>query len=389
MLIPLFARDPRLLGVLGLDRSVTQVQKAIAMFEAHGIPMVATTLSADGIGAGDTYYFQMSQSNSQEAALMLRYIRDVVPAYFAQPRKVYNSGGKIRATRILIYRPSSPDPNDPSSPDPNDLYISTLVRDLQREAPRFTGLPPPRITSQLGNSLCGPSTVDVYAGRHDMPPGNNYDTFTQFLQTIASDCAATDEPFIIADDGVTRFIADPAKRDQPGLGNAAVSYVTKGIAIMRTGAACLSKVTAAKVHGGLQEFCQTYADIVNGLSGLPEQQGQQITFLWTGERVGLAYDVARLFFQAELNYEGSNNKPVTRAAIPGEFETHPYHGVTGSLSFTANSHITADTPQGMPLTIVRIQLSSPTAVPTCEYPGEGGHPFGPGPNPGACPSGSA
>src|SRR6266699_840606 len=121
---------------------------------------------------------------------MLRYIRDVVPAYFAQPRKVYNSGGQIRATRILIYRPSSP--------DSTDLYISTLVQDLQREAPRFTGLPPPTITSQLGNSL----------------------------------------------------------------------------------------------------------------SGLPEQQGQEMTFLWTGERVGLAYDAARLFFQAELNYEGSNNKPV-------------------------------------------------------------------------------
>jgi ABC-type branched-subunit amino acid transport system substrate-binding protein len=87
MLVPLFARDPGLLGVLGLDRSVTQVQQAIAMFEARGIPMVATTLSADGIGAGDTYYFQMSLSNSQEASLMLRYIRDVVPAYFEQPAR--------------------------------------------------------------------------------------------------------------------------------------------------------------------------------------------------------------------------------------------------------------------------------------------------------------
>lgn len=167
-----------------------------------------------------------------------------------------------------------------------------------------------------------------------------------------------------------------------------MSYVTKGIAIMRTGTDCLSPATVTKIPRALQDFCQAYAGIVGGLSSLPKQQGQEITFLWTGERVGLGYDAAKLFFQAELNYEGSNNAPITRSRIPGEFETHPYSGVTGNVSFTANSHNGSNTPQGMPLTIVRILLSSPRATPTCEYPGQYGHLAGPGPSPGTCPSGS-
>src|SRR5262249_28549865 len=75
MLRSLFKKDSHLLGVVGMDRSISTVQQAIQRLAESKIPVVATTLSADGIGQGSQYYFQLSPSNTQEAELMLRYIK--------------------------------------------------------------------------------------------------------------------------------------------------------------------------------------------------------------------------------------------------------------------------------------------------------------------------
>ena len=384
MIIALAARDPSLLGVVGLDRSIQQVKQAIGLFNAGGIPVVATTLSADGIGGtyphDDRYYFQLSSSNSTEADLILHYIQEVVPQYFGQPHQEYNSAGQTQARKILIYQPSA---------NPGDLYISTLVRDLKRDAPLFKGLPTlpaPQVTQQLGSQLCGAATVDIYAGRHDRPPtgSSRLDDFSAFLRIIEDDCHSGQKPFIIADDGVSRFIADPAQRDQAGLGEPAISYVTKGIALLNTGSRCLHTATAAAAQASgepFSSFCTTYAAIVKRLFNLPKVQGYGLDFLWTGERVGLAFDAAELFIDAENNYQ-SSHAAIGRAEIPGQFISDSWQGVTGQIGFTASRHIA-----GLPLAVVRIRISSPTATPTCEYLGQG-QVFGPGPGTGSCPDGS-
>jgi hypothetical protein len=110
-------------------------------------------------------------------------------------------------------------------------------------------------------------------------------------------------------------------------------------------------------------------------------QGHGPDFLWTGERVGLAFDAAELFIDAETNYQ-SSHPAIGRAEIPGQFISDRYQGVTGSIDFTASQHIA-----GLPLAVVRIKISSPTATPTCEYLGQG-QVFGPGPGTGRCPDGS-
>ena len=382
MIIALAAGDPSLLGVMGLDRSIQQVKEAIGLFNASGIPVVATTLSADGIGGTypdyDRYYFQLSSSNSTEADLILHYIQEVVPQYFKQSRQEYNSAGQIQAQKILIYEPSA---------DPGDLFTSTLVADLKREAPLFTGLPTlptPQVTQQLGSQLCGAATVDIYAGRHDRPPAGSsqLDDFSAFLRIIEDDCHSGDKPFIIADDGVSRFIADPAARDQPGLGEPAISYVTNGIQVLNTGSECLHTATAAQAPGELfSSFCTTYAAIAKKLFNLPKVQGYGLDFLWTGERVGLAFDAADLFIDAENNYQ-SSHPAIGRAEIPGQFISDSWQGVTGLIDFAASQHIAS-----LPLAVVRIRISSPTATPTCEYLGQG-QVFGLGPGTGPCPDGS-
>ncbi len=382
MIIALAARDPGLLGVVGLDRSIQQVKQAIGLFNASGIPVVATTLSADGIGGtyprNDHYYFQLSPSNSTEAGLILHYIQEVIPQYFSQSRKQYNSAGQTQAQKILIYRPSA---------DPGDLFTSTLVSDLKREAPLVKGLPTPQVTQHLGSQLCGAATVDIYAGRHDRPTvgSSKLDDFSAYLRIIEDDCHSGQKPFIIADDGVSRFIADPAARDQSGIGEPAISYVTNGIALLNTRSRCLSTATAAAAQGSgelFSSFCTTYAAIVKKLFNLPKVQGYGLDFLWTGERVGLAFDAADLFIDAEENHQDSHAVLIGRAEIPGQFISDTWVGVTGQIDFTESQHIA-----GLPLAVVRIRISSPTATPTCGYLGHG-QVFGPGPGAGVCPDGS-
>jgi hypothetical protein len=392
--------------VLGMDRSITPVQDAIQTFSGAKIPVVATTLSADGIGKGSKYYFQLSPTNTREAALMLQYIQQVVPLYFGQPHTEYPSGGHLKPTSITVYEPSPYSEITDSlghKEKVTDLYILTLVQDLKKLAPDYpetTGqVIAPVFTNQLAtHQLCGSSTVDIYAGRHDQPLAskNQHDDFTIFLRTIA-DCASDQQPFIIADDGVTRFIADPAARTQLDLGNGAstqhgpgglvISYVTKGIAIMDTRNDCLSMATTEDVPSYQYRFCKAYASIASQLLALPKVQGQGLDLLWTGERVGLAYDVGMLFIQAVQNYEKDNSAPLTAADVPQQFESSTYHGVTGSVSFTSTSHTGADIQGGMPLTIVRIHLSSPTAVPVCAYTGQDGKHFDLVPRGEHCPDG--
>ena len=71
-MVALAGRDPGLLGVVGLDRSIQQVKQAIELFNASGIPVVATTLSADGIGGtyrhNDPYYFQLHRATARKPA---------------------------------------------------------------------------------------------------------------------------------------------------------------------------------------------------------------------------------------------------------------------------------------------------------------------------------
>ena len=298
----------------------------------------------------------------------------------SNPAQKYNSAGQIQAKKILIFLPSA---------DQDDLFTSTLVADLKREAPLFKGLPTlptPQVTQQLGSQLCGAATVVIYAGRHDRPPAGSsqLDDFSKFLRIIEDDCHTGQKPFIIADDGVSRFIADPAARDQPGLGEPEISYVTNGIQLLDTGSKCLHTATAAAAQAPgelFSNFCTTYAAIVKKLFNLPKVQGQGLDFLWTGERVGLAFDAANLFLDAEENYQSSHTA-IGRAEIPGQLVSDTWAGVTGQIDFTASQHIAS-----LPLAVVRIRISSPTATPTCGYLGQG-QLFGPGPGTGPCPDGS-
>jgi ABC-type branched-subunit amino acid transport system substrate-binding protein len=356
LLLPLFASDSDMLGVVGLDRSTGDVRNAIMTFADHQIPVLATTLSADNFASIGKYYFSLSPANTAEATLILNYIAHTVTRYFAQPASSYYSAGQVIPTRVTVYVP--PDTNASDSSDP-DFYLNTLVNDLRKYAPGILN-PATKFQVTDGHSqqaLCGAATVDIYAGRHDRPaddkPGD-LDDFGNFMEIING---CPEKPFVIGDDGVTRFVADPAARSEGLGGNWPISYVTKGLAILATGTDCLHESTANRMQGRLGELCGTYAQIATEL----RQHVPGVLLPWTGERVGLAYDAAELFLQAE----DTAGSALARTAIPSEFEQITYVGVTGTVSFSPSDHVGTDSPDGMPLAIVRIALSNQAALPVC------------------------
>ena len=356
LLVPLFADNSDMLGVVGLDRSTGDVLNAIDQFVGHKIPVLATTLSADNFANIGKYYFSLSPTNSDEAKLILNYIVHTVTRYFAQPASSYFSAGKLIPTRVTVYEP--PDTNAAKSSDP-DYYLNTLVDDLTSYAPKILSPKTQFLVtdSHLQSALCGAATVDIYAGRHDRPanakPGD-LDDFGNFMNAV-NGCAQ--KPFVIGDDGVTRFIADPAARNEGLGGDWPISYVTKGLAVLATGTDCLRERTVDRVQSSLQVFCGAYAGIATEL----RKNVADVQLPWTGERVGLAYDAAELFLHAE----NAAGHALTRTAIPGEFESITYAGVTGTVSFSPGDHVGVDSPDGLPLAIVRIPLSNSDALPVC------------------------
>jgi hypothetical protein len=356
LLVPLFAENSDMLGVVGLDRSTGDVLNAIDQFVRHKIPVLATTLSADNFANIGEYYFSLSPTNSDEAKLIMNYIAHTVTRYFAQPASSYYSAGQVIPTRVTVYEP--PDTNAADSTDP-DYYLNSLVSDLTSIAPKILSAKTTfQVTdSHLQSALCGAATVDIYAGRHDRPanakPGD-LDDFGNFMKAVDG-CAK--KPFVIGDDGVTRFVTDPAARDEGLGGDWPISYVTKGVAVLATRADCLRAGTVDEVQPGLRVFCGAYAAIAAEL----RENVAHVQLPWTGERVGIAYDAAELFLEAE----NTAGHALTRTAIPGELVKISYSGVTGTVSFSPGDHVGTDSPDGMPLAIVRIPLSNSDAVPVC------------------------
>lgn len=411
MIVKTFAGDPYFLGVVGMDRSTGQVQGAIDDFTAHHIPVLATTLSADerfvklasggklvpgSIGGDSTYYFQLGPTNTAEASLIMRYIKDAVPRYFVQPFNVYPSNGSVTPQKIMIYEPEVPNPNAKDS-DP-DLYISSMVADLLAAGKEYHeryGLPIPVVKQDVQDpDLCGASTVVIFAGRHDRPltTASANDDFTTFLTRMAK-CASTvnnkeympldrGNPFIIADDGVTRFVADTADRTALPQVPMPISYVSKGIKILSTGTNCLSPgPKTADFSGLMSTFCSGYAEIATQMTRNVAVGKQHPKLLWTGERVGLAYDAAQMFLQA-ADTAWDNNVLLTRAAVPGAFKAPDASAnlVTGSVDFTKPPYTGVDSPTGMPLAVLRIHISDPDALPACEFSSLSNYQLAPIPN---------
>lgn len=319
LLAPLLSADTGILGVVGLDRSTTETRRAITALGELGVPAVATTLSADGLDQASPLYFQAAPSNRVQARLVADYVQGA--------RRTGPDAGVRAFDKVVVYHPA--DTTD-------DLYVDTLVKDLQREL-TARGIPQDshtwraqpelhRIEAPCETPGFDRRTLLFYAGRND--------DFPPFAKAVTRGCLSGATPVILGNDAVTRLITDPvARAAMPA--TVPVRYVTKAAPVLLGGADCVNgtgHIGDQPVPLAYEQLCAELSRLLTDLRAEPGLGG--FAFAWASDRTGLAYDVAGLFLQAVRAARGVLETTPNRTAVAMQLRESNFPGVTGTLGFT-------------------------------------------------------
>ncbi|GAA0585169.1 amino acid ABC transporter substrate-binding protein [Kribbella sandramycini] len=150
--------DPTIVGVTGLDQSRQATIATIHALTRVGLPMVATTLSADILAEQSPLYYQVGPQNRREAAIAAAYSSHVA-----------QTTGLARSVRVVY------------SSDPTDEYSKNLRDDAAASfgqagfavqkvpfvpSPAPAGLSGPGARS-VGEAACGYPGMIFFAGRSE------------------------------------------------------------------------------------------------------------------------------------------------------------------------------------------------------------------------------
>ncbi|MER7057262.1 hypothetical protein [Streptomyces sp. NPDC000351] len=343
MLRPLFDKDPSVVAVVGLDRTVKETEQAIKEIGLAGVPTVGTTLTGSGLGERSPLYFQMVPDNTQQAQLVAEYAE------------------YLDARQVTLYHPGA-----------MDSYLATLVDAADTELEKVT-VPVAETTWQESAgevaSLCTDGVdrsdeIVYYIGRED--------DFGDFLRSATSGCTSQRKlPLIVAADAVSRFVAQTENRQHSSLANRSMSYVGMGSLVTLAGASCAKDGRPAALLGAgtpLDEFCSGYEKLRTELAKtLPDEESPQTP--WPAERTGTAYDVAGLLVSVTSTLHQQLGTPLAkgvaphRAAIAQKLRETTFQGATGEIDFRA-SRIGNE----RNLAILRLaDIHDMNAAPTCSY----------------------
>ncbi|SDJ86212.1 hypothetical protein SAMN04488074_103392 [Lentzea albidocapillata subsp. violacea] len=315
MLTPLLERDPSIIGVIGLDRSVAETQAVITELGALGVPTVGTTLTEASLPSKSATYFQLIPGNVRQADLVQRYAQH------------------LGVSKVTIYHPPL---------GKNDIYLTDLVdvlgKHLAAASVNAQAVPwvnsPQELRSQCAEDHS--SEMAFFAGREE--------DFGEFLRAVGRDCYDKSRlPRIVADDAIIRFIAQKASRTHDSLAGMRVSYVSMAGLIVLAGKDCVQgKPDPTKVRGGqpLDAFCAGYSRLAKEIQETPLAPEDKPAKPWPGEHMGVAYDATGLFLDAVRNAQKRlGNQPgrtPQRGAIGGELRELNSHGATGRTDFAAS-----------------------------------------------------
>ncbi|WP_067841609.1 hypothetical protein [Nocardia lijiangensis] len=314
--------EPGILGVVGMDRSNTETRRAIGRLGELGVPVVATTLSADGMEKASPLYFQAAPSNTTQAKLIADYVQGARhPA--GTPR-----AGQPRYNQVVVYHPKAD----------GDIYVETLVEDLRTEL-EGRGVPYRRMEwteQQELNRFPAPcETTDFDRGTLLFFAGRN-DDFATFAKSVSRGCLTGESPAILGNDTVTRLITDQkAMAALPA--NLSVRYVAKAAPVMLGGAECVrgnGELGDEPVAFDYQQLCAELAVLIDDLRAYPQMADYQPS--WPGDRTGLAYDVVGLFLRAVRTGSQQDEGSLNRTAVAMQLREMDYRGVTGTLGFSTS-----------------------------------------------------
>lgn len=320
----LAVRDPSLVGVVGLDQSRQPTVDTITALSNAGLPIVASTLSADSLADNHPMYFQVSPNNYREAA---------VAAAFAKQQMVINPG---LAASVRVYY--SDDATDIYSANLRDDMLATFAaKGFHAEAKAY--LPSGTVITQFahvprGDQLIGNADV---AGRDTCSyhgfvyfAGRGVPDFGDFLNGAAQ-CGS--QAIFIGDDDVARYVADAAAREQ----NLAFPFFFESFALEPT----------SSLRGVEKDF---YHDLRTLFSF--ENQAT------LSHDAALSYDAALTFITAvEYLRERDEHLPVTPGTVwreitaihnspPGSQVNNAIAGVSGQIDFGGDidRHVPLDKP---------------------------------------------
>lgn len=306
-----------IVGVVGLDQSRQETVAAIQELGEAGLPMVASTLSADRLVNDSPFYFQVAPQNSRQAW---------VAAAFAA--SLAGKGEVSRRARVYY------------SHDETDYYVSNLkTRVLARlkergfavEGHRYTAIgsakPTPADRSDdpyagdprdAGVSACGFDGLVYFAGR-------GIPDFAAFVKGVADKCAGS-HPVILGGDDVTRYVADVRLR-------AAVSGIDY----------YYESFAAAPRKCGQPQRHSFYADLFATFPFECEEPGPGRTL---DGHAALSYDATETMITAIRRLGGMRHRvPVNSYTVWRQLGTlytpdssgHAIEGATGALDFGTDS----------------------------------------------------
>jgi hypothetical protein len=344
LLAPLFEADASVMGVVGMGRTTDPVESAIGALGDLGIPVVATTLTGEGLAELSPVYFQLVPGNQAQAELVATYAEQ-------------------QGKPIDIYRPSNTE---------GDGYLRSLHHEL---AKRFADTVFRDWHGDVATvkARCGTDRIAFFAGRQT--------EFREFLDRMLAECA-DNLPTIIGDDTVARFVGQADNRDNPAYDGKSIMYVSLSSEVVLENQSCLARPRPA----------QAVTPLCSGLRALHEPKPtdgdawrafgtllNQIDVPWIGERVGLSYDSAGLFLHAAAwNQENRNRmdpsgQGLNRTAISHELReiscptaaresrANCYDGASGEIDFHAGR-----AGESRPIALLRIpDVKDVAQPPTC------------------------
>jgi hypothetical protein len=300
MLRPLVESDHSIVGVLGFDESRKETVQAIDELNSLGLPMIAPTLSADGLDQNSDLYFQMVPANLREATMMAEYLE----------------GRKVGSAKILYSVTGSLD---------DDLYVRTLRDDLAggREAGVLAahGVAVDTVadweegdqTATL-DAVCSYDGAVLYVGRAE--------DFELFLHDLGQDCSDRGRSLlIIGDDSVSRFMASrQARLNAPSW---PLVYASKAALT-----SCDLSSADARAHPTWSKFVEEVgADPWDACKSDGSGLGPM------GERVALAYDATDAYLRAVRGLD-TDRIPLSPPAVWESLGAlQAFDGISGLVDF--------------------------------------------------------
>lgn len=360
MLVPLARRDPTVLAVIGMDRSVDQVKQAIRELGQEQVAAVSTVLSADDLVFTSPYYLQIVPPNRRQALMIAMYA-------------IKNERSRV----MVVYPKASCDGGDDAMPAFEDRYLYTLVDDVRAEAKKteITPVGGRSVTADLRGwdpATCHQADFDEYlrswfakqceeTGKNDLIfYAGRHEAFATFTEGMAScldtaDGGSARGSLVVADDTASRYVA--ANSGQ----SVVIRYVSKAPAVVNAGSQCPDgNVTFPDLPPGLPEFCRQLHDMYAVTGVVPPKLN------WTEERVALAYVAAELFIDAVKAMDGAGRDAPERHDVLAKIRETVRPSAIGEIDFR-----TSQVAESSQLAILRINLRE-TDLPVAQLQADGG-----------------